>query len=43
MRRTVVPVGSRLTEGGQVTIPVVYDGEDLAEVGERTGLGETVG
>jgi KipI family sensor histidine kinase inhibitor len=32
-----LPVGAR--SGEEVTIPVVYDGEDLAAVAERTGLG----
>lgn len=35
------PVGShQRVSTGEVEIPVVYDGEDLAEVGRLTGLGE---
>jgi KipI family sensor histidine kinase inhibitor len=36
--RQVSPVDSRVTEAAEVVIPVVYDGEDLAEVASETGL-----
>src|SRR5438067_10912515 len=36
-RTPVAAVGSR--RGELVTIPVAYDGDDLADVGDRTGLG----
>jgi KipI family sensor histidine kinase inhibitor len=35
----VRPRGERRESAGTVEIPVCYDGEDLAEVGELTGLG----
>lgn len=38
--RAVRPRGSARSESGLLEIPVTYDGEDLAEVGELTGLGE---
>ncbi|MBN6751563.1 5-oxoprolinase subunit B family protein, partial [Micrococcus luteus] len=36
---TLTPDAGELTGGRIVEIPVVYDGEDLAEVGRLTGLG----
>lgn len=33
------PVPARALRGGEVVVPVIYDGPDLAEVGESTGLG----
>jgi KipI family sensor histidine kinase inhibitor len=36
--RQVSPVDSRRPDSGEVVIPVVYDGEDLAEVASETGL-----
>lgn len=36
---TLTPDAGELTRGRIVEIPVVYDGEDLAEVGRLTGLG----
>lgn len=39
VRRTTPRRGAR-PEAGRVEIPVHYDGEDLAEVGRLTGLGE---
>ncbi len=36
--RQVSPVDSVTAEAGEVVIPVVYDGEDLADVAEETGL-----
>lgn len=39
VRRTTPRPGAR-PEAGRVEIPVQYDGEDLAEVGRLTGLGE---
>ncbi|MEU5265308.1 allophanate hydrolase subunit 1 [Amycolatopsis sp. NPDC021455] len=36
--RQVSPVDSATAEAGEVVIPVVYDGEDLADVAEETGL-----
>jgi KipI family sensor histidine kinase inhibitor len=37
--RQVSPVDSAASEAGEVVIPVVYDGEDLAGVAAETGLG----
>lgn len=37
--RQVSPVDSAASEAGEVVIPVVYDGEDLADVAEETGIG----
>ncbi|WP_103355402.1 allophanate hydrolase subunit 1 [Amycolatopsis sp. CA-128772] len=37
--RQVSPVDSAATAAGEVVIPVVYDGEDLADVAAETGLG----
>jgi KipI family sensor histidine kinase inhibitor len=37
--RQVSPVDSVASEAGEVVIPVVYDGEDLADIAEETGLG----
>ncbi|QCU77234.1 carboxyltransferase domain-containing protein [Citricoccus sp. SGAir0253] len=37
--RTLAPVAGEAAEARTVEIDVVYDGEDLAEVGELTGLG----
>jgi len=36
--RQVSPVDSVVADAGEVVVPVVYDGEDLAEVAEETGL-----
>ncbi|MBE1500690.1 KipI family sensor histidine kinase inhibitor [Amycolatopsis lexingtonensis] len=36
--RQVSPVDSAAADAGEVVIPVVYDGEDLAEVAAETGL-----
>jgi KipI family sensor histidine kinase inhibitor len=36
--RQVSPVDSRAADAGEVVIPVVYDGEDLADVSAETGL-----
>jgi KipI family sensor histidine kinase inhibitor len=36
--RQVSPVDSRAADAGEVVIPVVYDGEDLADVAAETGL-----
>lgn len=36
--RRVSPVDSAVADAGEVVIPVVYDGEDLAGVAEETGL-----
>ncbi|MGW4061967.1 5-oxoprolinase subunit B family protein [Amycolatopsis sp. NPDC004747] len=36
--REVSPVDSVASGAGEVVLPVVYDGEDLAEVAEETGL-----
>ncbi|MEQ0560622.1 allophanate hydrolase subunit 1 [Amycolatopsis sp. NEAU-NG30] len=36
--RRVSPVDSRAADAGEVVIPVVYDGEDLADVAAETGL-----
>ena len=36
--RQVSPVDSAVTEAREVVIPVVYDGEDLADVAAETGL-----
>lgn len=36
--RAVSPVDSAVSEAGEVVIPVVYDGEDLAGVAAETGL-----
>lgn len=38
--RGTTPRSGARPEAGQVEIPVHYDGEDLAEVGRLTGLGE---
>jgi KipI family sensor histidine kinase inhibitor len=38
--RLTTPQRGARPESGQVEIPVHYDGEDLAEVGRLTGLGE---
>ena len=37
--RQVSPVDSAASEAGEVVIPVVYDGEDLDDVAEETGIG----
>jgi KipI family sensor histidine kinase inhibitor len=39
VRRATPRPGTR-PHAGDVEVPVTYDGEDLAEVGELTGLGE---
>ncbi|MEV4056713.1 allophanate hydrolase subunit 1 [Amycolatopsis sp. NPDC049688] len=36
--RRVSPVDSAVADAGEVVIPVVYDGEDLADVAAETGL-----
>ncbi|MEV6830465.1 allophanate hydrolase subunit 1 [Amycolatopsis sp. NPDC051102] len=36
--RQVSPVDGAVTDAGEVVIPVVYDGEDLADVAAETGL-----
>ena len=36
--RQVSPVDSVVADAGEVVVPVVYDGEDLAEVAGETGL-----
>ncbi|HEY3466604.1 MAG TPA: allophanate hydrolase subunit 1 [Amycolatopsis sp.] len=36
--RHVSPVDGAAAEAGEVVLPVVYDGEDLAEVAEETGM-----
>lgn len=36
-----VPAGSTVSSRDVVEVPVVYDGDDLAEVGRLTGLGAT--
>jgi KipI family sensor histidine kinase inhibitor len=36
--RQVTPVGRVAAETGEVVIPVVYDGEDLADVAAETGM-----
>ncbi|WP_290053111.1 5-oxoprolinase subunit B family protein [Amycolatopsis solani] len=36
--RAVSPVDSATADAGEVVLPVVYDGEDLAEVAAETGL-----
>jgi KipI family sensor histidine kinase inhibitor len=38
--RAVEPRSGHRPDAGRLEIPVTYDGEDLAEVGELTGLGE---
>lgn len=38
--RAAEPVPGQRQRGSEVEVPVVYDGEDLAEVGRLTGLGE---
>lgn len=38
--RAAKPVVGLRQRGGELEVPVVYDGEDLAEVGVLTGLGE---
>ncbi|GAB3109917.1 hypothetical protein GCM10027055_08550 [Janibacter alkaliphilus] len=38
--RSVEVSGGSRPDGGDLEVPVVYDGDDLAEVGELTGLGE---
>lgn len=38
--RAADPVPGRRPREGELEVPVVYDGEDLAEVGRLTGLGE---
>ncbi|SFW62849.1 5-oxoprolinase subunit B family protein [Amycolatopsis australiensis] len=39
--RRVSPVDSAVAAAGEVVIPVVYDGEDLADVAAETGLSVT--
>ena len=39
--RQVSPVDGQVTSAGEVVIPVVYDGEDLAEVATEAGLSVT--
>jgi KipI family sensor histidine kinase inhibitor len=36
--RRLSPVDSAVAEAGEVVVPVVYDGEDLADVAAETGL-----
>ncbi|MGH3411458.1 MAG: 5-oxoprolinase subunit B family protein [Marmoricola sp.] len=38
--RDVRPTPGKRPDAGRVEVPVVYDGADLTEVGELTGLGE---
>ena len=38
--RTVEPRSGHRPDAGHIEVPVTYDGEDLAEVGQLTGLGE---